>query len=194
MLNREDWLMIREMREKGCYLREIAERAGCSERTVRRALKRGGPLPKRRSGVRTSKLDAYKAQVDQLLAEGVWNATVILVEIRARGYAGGISILRDYIRTKRTLRKARGTVRFETPLGRQLQSDWGQIETVVGGEPMRVHFAVNTLGYSRRFQAWSICAIGVPAARRTPPCVAIPWVTSTLPGRCATAPRFAPIC
>ena len=41
MLNREDWLMIREMREKGCYLREIAERAGCSERTVRQALKRG---------------------------------------------------------------------------------------------------------------------------------------------------------
>ena len=41
MLNREDWLMIREMREKGCYLREIAERVVCSERTVRRALKRG---------------------------------------------------------------------------------------------------------------------------------------------------------
>ncbi len=37
MLNREDWLMIREMREKGCYLREIAERVGYSERTVRRA-------------------------------------------------------------------------------------------------------------------------------------------------------------
>ncbi|MBW7657391.1 helix-turn-helix domain-containing protein, partial [Hydrogenophilus thermoluteolus] len=40
MLNREDWLMIREMREKGCYLREIAEEVGCSERTVRRALLR----------------------------------------------------------------------------------------------------------------------------------------------------------
>lgn len=43
MLNREDWLMIREMRGKGCYLHEIAERVGGSERTVRRALKRGGP-------------------------------------------------------------------------------------------------------------------------------------------------------
>jgi len=28
MLNREVWLMIREMREKGGYLREIAERVG----------------------------------------------------------------------------------------------------------------------------------------------------------------------
>ncbi len=44
-----------------------------------------------RADVRTSKLDPYKAQVDQLLAEGVWNATVILAEIRVRGYASGIS-------------------------------------------------------------------------------------------------------
>lgn len=97
MLNREDWLMIREMREKGCYLREIAEEVGCSERTVRRALLRGGPPPRRRSGIRSSKLDPYKAQVDRLLAEGVWNATVIFAEIQAMGYRGGISILRDYM-------------------------------------------------------------------------------------------------
>ena len=123
--------MIREMREKGCYLREIAEEVGCSERTVRRALLRGGPPPRRRSGIRSSKLDPYKAQVDRLLAEGVWNATVIFAEIQAMGYRGGISILRDYIRPKRALRKPKGTVRFETAPGRQLQSDWGQIETEV---------------------------------------------------------------
>jgi len=155
MLNREDWLMIREMREKGCYLREIAEEVGCSERTVRRALLRGGPPPRRRSGIRSSKLDPYKAQVDRLLAEGVWNATVIFAEIQAMGYRGGISILRDYIRPKRALRKPKGTVRFETAPGRQLQSDWGQIETEVGGRLLRVHFAVNTLGYSRRFHVWA---------------------------------------
>ena len=112
--------MIREMREKGCYLREIAEEVGCSERTVRRALLRGGPPPRRRSGIRSSKLDPYKAQVDRLLAEGVWNATVIFAEIQAMGYRGGISILRDYIRPKRALRKPKGTVRFETAPGRQL--------------------------------------------------------------------------
>jgi len=155
MLNREDWLMIREMREKGCYLREIAERVGCSERTVRRALRRGGPPPRRRSGVRPGKLDPYRAQVDQWLADGVWNATVIFAELKARGYTGGISILRDYIRPKRVLRKVQGTVRFETAPGRQLQSDWGQLETVVGGEPMRVHFSINILGYSRRFHVWA---------------------------------------
>ncbi len=98
MLKREDWIMIRKMRDKGCYLREIAAEAGCSERTVRRALKRGGPPPRRRPGVRPSKLDPCKPWVDQLLSEGVWNAEVIYAELRAQGYRGGRSILRDYIR------------------------------------------------------------------------------------------------
>ena len=155
MLNREDWIMIHEMREKGCYLREIAMEAGCSERTVRRALKRGGPPPRRRPGIRPGKPDPYKPLVDRLLSENVWNAEVIFAELRAQGYTGGRSILRDYIRPKRPLRKAEGTVRFETEPGRQLQSDRGQIDTVVGGEVCRVHFAVNLLGYSRRFHVWA---------------------------------------
>ena len=46
-------------------------------------------------------------------------------------------------------------MRFETAPGQQLQSDWGQIETVVAGERCRAHFAVNLLGYSRRFRAWA---------------------------------------
>ncbi len=155
MLNREDWLMIREMREKGCYLREIAEGVGCSERTVRRALKRGGPPPRRRPGKRASKLDPYKGTVDSLLAEGVWNAEVIFAELRARGYPGGRSILRDYIRPRRAMRGVKGTVRFESAPGLQLQSDWGQMDTRVGGRPCRVHFIVNLLGYSRRFHVWA---------------------------------------
>ena len=87
MLNREDWIMIHEMREKGCYLRrEIAMEVGCSERTVRRALKRGGPPPRRRPGIRPSKLDPYKHLVDRMLSENIWNAEVIFAELRAQGY------------------------------------------------------------------------------------------------------------
>ncbi len=41
--------------------------------------------------------------MDRLLTEGGWNATVIFAEIEARGYGGGIGILRDYIRPKRAL-------------------------------------------------------------------------------------------
>jgi transposase len=93
--------------------------------------------------------------VDRLLKEGVWNAVVIQRKLQETGYPGGVSILRDYIRPKRTLRKGRATVRFETPPGRQMQADWGQIVTTVGGDRRRVHFSVSTLGYSRRFHFWA---------------------------------------
>jgi transposase len=126
---------------------------GVHPKTVSRALKRGGP-PAGKRGRRGSKLDPYKAQVDQLLADDVWNAVVILREIQAAGYDGGSTILREYIGPKRALRAGRATVRFETEPGRQLQSDWGEIVTEVGGERVKVSFLVNELGYSRRFHFW----------------------------------------
>jgi transposase len=92
--------------------------------------------------------------VDQWLAEGVWNAVVIWRELQAKGYAGGVSILRDYIRPKRGLRAGRTTVRFETEPGRQLQTDWATTRTMIAGCDTDVHFVVNTLGFSRRFHFW----------------------------------------
>jgi hypothetical protein len=52
------------------------------------------------------------------------------------------------------MRPGRATVRFETEPGKQLQSDWGEIRTRIGGQETKVHFIVNQLGYSRRFHAW----------------------------------------
>ena len=45
-------------------------------------------------------------------------------------------------------------MRFETEPGVQMQSDWGEVETQIAGQLQRVHFIVNTLGYSRRFHFW----------------------------------------
>jgi transposase len=99
-------------------------------------------------------LDPYKPKIDQLLKENVWNAVVILREIQAEGYAGGIAQVRRYIEPKRELRPSRTTVRFETAPGEQLQSDWGQVQVELGGVSTQVDFIVNTLGYSRRFHFW----------------------------------------
>jgi Integrase core domain len=41
-------------------------------------------------------------------------------------------------------------VRFETPPGRQLQIDFGELKVAIGREPIRVYLFVATLGYSRR--------------------------------------------
>jgi transposase len=154
MLSKEDFLVIQALRRRGVYLVDIAADLGVSPKSVQRALRRGGP-PSGKRRRRGSKLDAYKPKVDGLLQENVWNAQVILREIQALGYGGGITVLREYIQPKRELKASRATVRFETAPGKQLQSDWGEIWTDIDGKRVKVHFCVNTLGFSRRFHVWA---------------------------------------
>jgi transposase len=155
MLKKEDWYMIQDKIEQGMYLKDIAEELGVHPRTVRRALRRGSAPSGKRPAARASKLDAFKPTIDRLLCEGVWNSVVIQREIKALGYTGKGAILRAYIQPKRVLRPARATVRFETGPGEQLQHDWAEIVTVIGGVAQKVFFAVNTLGFSRRFHVWA---------------------------------------
>ena len=155
MLKREDYLMIQQKFQQGAYIKDIAEELGVHPRTVSRALKRGEAPGGRRPRTRPSILDPYKSMIDGLLRAGVWNAVVIERELRRAGYSGEISLIRAYIRPKRPLRASRATVRFETAPGEQLQHDWGEQRTVLGGVEQKVHVAVNTLGYSRRFHVWA---------------------------------------
>lgn len=153
MLSKEDFIVIKTLSQRGVYKKDIAAELGVHPKTVSRALKRGAaPIDKRKQ--RGSKLDPFKDKVDQLLGEGVWNAVVILREMQEDGYQGGMTILRKYIAPKRALRPGKATVRFETKPGQQLQTDWGEIETVIAGQKIKVHFIVNELGYSRRFHFW----------------------------------------
>lgn len=153
MLNKEAFAVMKALRQRGVYIEDIAADLGVHPKTVSRALQRGG-APERGRPAQSSKLDVYKPQVDRLLAEGVWNAVVILREIQAEGYTGGSTILREYIQPKRVLRASKATVRFETRPGQQLQTDWGEIVTKVAGESTKVYFIVNELGFSRRFHFW----------------------------------------
>lgn len=153
MVSKEDFAVIKALKKRGVYNKDIAAELGVHPKTVSRALKRGSAPSKQRRR-RSSKLDPYQETVDRLLSEGVWNAMVILREIQAEGYDGKITVLRDYIRPKRALRASRATVRFETEPGRQLQSDWGEIVREIEGKRTKIHFIVNELGYSRRFHFW----------------------------------------
>lgn len=42
------------------------------------------------------------------------------------------------------------TERFETELGAQMLIDFSEIDVMLAGKPMRMHFLVAILGYSRR--------------------------------------------
>jgi len=153
MIRKEDFAVIQVLHQRGVYQKDIAAELKVHPKTVSRALQRHG-APEWTREKRGSKLDGYKGRVDQLLSEGVWNAVVILREIRVEGYEGGYSILLEYIQPKRVLRPSQATVRFETEPGKQLQSDWGEVVVEIGGQIRKVYFIVNELGYSRRFHFW----------------------------------------
>jgi transposase len=153
MLRKEDFAVIKSLNQHGVYQKDIAAELGVHPKTVSRALKRKN-APNRERKRSPSLLEPYKPKIDKLLSEGAWNGVVILREIQADGYSGGYTMLRQYIAPKRALRPSQATVRFETQPGQQMQTDWGEVVVKIAGQPTKVYFIVNTLGYSRRFHFW----------------------------------------
>ncbi|CAK0680315.1 IS21-like element IS21 family transposase (plasmid) [Escherichia coli] len=89
MLSREDFYMIKQMRQQGAYIVDIAAQIGCSERTVRRYLKYPEP-PARKTRHKMVKLKPFMDYIDMRLAENVWNSEVIFAEIKAMGYTADV--------------------------------------------------------------------------------------------------------
>jgi len=69
----------------------------------------------------------------------------LLRELRALGYSGGYSILKEHLATLRPAAKPDSLVRFETEPGRQMQADFGTIRK--GRDRLSAFIA--TLGWSR---------------------------------------------
>lgn len=107
-------------------IRAIARRLDISRNTVRKYLRAPGlPVAKPRPP-RPSKLEPFRAHLRQRLAAGVENCVVLLRELRAQGYVGSYSILKDYVRPLRWGRAVKATMRFETTPGEQAQVDFGR--------------------------------------------------------------------
>ena len=106
-------------------IRGIAKRLDISRNTVRKYLRTPGlPVAKPRPR-RLSKVDPFRDHVRRRLAAGVENCVVLLRELRAQGYDGSYSILKDYVRPLRLGRAVKATMRFETKPGEQAQVDFG---------------------------------------------------------------------
>jgi len=141
---------IMRLHASGLSIREIARRTGFSRNTVRKYLRRPavpryGPRPGR-----PSKLDPFKAYLRQRVGEGVLNANRLLHELRAQGYTGGKTILKDYLRPYRPARTPRAVVRFEPQPGEQAQVDWGEFAyTDARGRRRKLYGFVMVLSYSR---------------------------------------------
>jgi transposase len=146
---------IVELRRQGLTITAIGELTGNDRKTIRKYLAQpeGRPVYGPREP-RSSKLDSFKGYVEERLKAGVWNATVLLRELRARGYTGGYTILKDWLQPQRESSRVLAVRRFETPPGKQAQADWGHLGTLdSNGKQQKLWGFTLTLGYSRALMA-----------------------------------------
>ncbi len=153
---------IFEMKGQGRSIREIARLLEISRNTVRKYV-RTPEVPKAKARPkRNSKLDPYKDYILQRLAEGVDNCIVLLREIRARGYEGGCTILKEFVHPHRRRSQPPATVRFETRPGEQAQVDFGLFRyRTPEGTTRWVWAFVMVLSWSRAIYVKFICRADV---------------------------------
>jgi transposase len=154
MYKRETRVLLRHYLEQGVPKSELARRFGISRRTIYHWIETGQlDRDLDTDAVRYSprppvsrKIDPYKAIIaTRLEAFPELTAQRLYEEIRAAGYAGGYTQVKEYVRRVRPQPPADPVVRFETPAGYQGQVDFGTFTLPWG----RRHALLVVLGYSR---------------------------------------------
>lgn len=147
----DDVAAMLRLHAAGWGAKRIAQELGCARNTVRRYIRQGGWLPYA-AGERAKVLDEHTAWVQDAF-ETHGNGEVVRQELKRM--LGVVVSARTVQRAvceprRRRMIEALATVRFETPPGRQMQADFGEIYVVIAGERTKVHLCVLTLGWSRR--------------------------------------------
>jgi transposase len=103
----------------------------------------------RQNAKRPSKLDPFKGVIIALLERHRYTAQQVLQELKTRGYAGGYSILKEFVRRVRPVRKP-AFLMLEFAAGECAQVDWGSYGSLtVGSTTRRLSFFVMVLCFSR---------------------------------------------
>ena len=144
------WGEIRRLKEvEKLSEREIGGRLNISRGKVRRGL---SGLPSEGEVRKViSKLDQFKPMIEEMLKEYPNLSGVRIFEkIKALGYTGRTTILREYLAELRG-RQREAFVRYETAPGEEAQADWGYFGTLLFGNCCRkIYFFVMVLSYSRK--------------------------------------------
>lgn len=140
---------IQELFQQSGSIRATAALAGVSRNAVRRELRRLSLPQAVARAPRASKLEVFRDKIRYLAAEKHLTSIRILEEIRDLGYAGGYSILKDYVRTIRPRGRKRLAAPIDHPVGHEAQMDWSPHRVILGGREQIVHTGSFVLCFSR---------------------------------------------
>ena len=127
MIGYEIYCKIRAHHQEGkLTFKQIGHELGLNPETVAKYAraatfqKRGAPKRTKRA----SKLDAFKATITRWLDRHPYSAMQIFQRLGAEGYTGGVSIVKDYVRSVRPVRHPAFLSLAFAP-GEAAQVDWG---------------------------------------------------------------------
>jgi transposase len=120
-------------------LRKVARHLELDRATVKKYFQCPVLVIKKRQ--RSSKLDPFRPQIQQWLAEDPrLSGVMILTRLRQLGYPGGHSILDQYLAQLRPQRRPPAFVRVEVAPGQQFEADWADCGAIdYGGQPRRLY-------------------------------------------------------
>lgn len=125
-------LVLRE----GWKVETVARKFGVHHSVVRRVIRSSGESTTPRKAA--SQLDPFKPYiVERLHDHPELTSTRLLMELRDRGYKGGVAIIARYVRLVRAPRARKAYLRVETEPGEQAQVDWGSFGVIRVGNTTR---------------------------------------------------------
>ena len=137
MVRLGELVVILDLHRQGLSVSAIARRTGLDRKTVRKYVESGleppayGPRQPRPTKV--SPFEPYLRERVAVYPD--LTGSRLHREIRELGYAGGYTIVKDFLREVRPSAPTGFEVRFETPPGRQAQVDFAHFRTVFTDEP-----------------------------------------------------------
>jgi len=149
MLKAEEQMELIVLKKHGESIRGLTRSTGRSRNTVRRYLRGGEEAARRKPAPkRAEKLAPFKPYIVERMQAAAPDripAAVLFREIKERGYSGGDTRVKQFVRGLAPVPALEPLVRFETEPGSQMQADWAS----VGRGKGKLSVFIATLGFSR---------------------------------------------
>jgi transposase len=150
MIDYETFCKIHDHHDRqGLTIAQTARALGMHSETVAKWVKRAR-YEARAAAPRASRLDPFKDQVVRLLESHPYSTQQIFQRLQEAGYAGGLTIVKDYVAKVRPARRE-AFLKLAFAPGECAQVDWGEYGSIgVGSTRRRLSFFVLVLAHSRR--------------------------------------------